>query len=365
MSQFSVNTHHHLRIISTFNNHTLITDNIIIMSYDGGNYPPTIPLARPRTTSQSPGRPKPSRVPPPPTRAEVRVHQTHTQTPNTKASLLPAYHPDLPFPKQNAAQPKSTHLRGRSYDKPKRRSSLSDVELQTTSKTAQEVERQKHAAMAHSLHDLRVGISKSCTDPRYNRSSSAPLSFEAIHSEVKTSSIDERGKKKKRKKEKRENEKTSEYLHRTNSSISIELENGFVEPLDLPEDTSSRPDSKRQDRLSIDRQYSTESKTRRKSQRKSSSKSREQQNSLEESSSFGLPEPTFTGLYEYPEECDRFSENGSGSNDINAQIHYDNKPFDRRNIWDGCIDSLMCIFPKVEPLPWSTFFLLSLWCAIP
>jgi hypothetical protein len=29
------------------------------------------------------------------------------------------------------------------------------------------------------------------------------------------------------------------------------------------------------------------------------------------------------------------------------------------------LESLMCIFPKVEPLPWSTYFLLLLWCALP
>jgi len=29
------------------------------------------------------------------------------------------------------------------------------------------------------------------------------------------------------------------------------------------------------------------------------------------------------------------------------------------------VDSLLCIFPKVEPLPWKTFFALSAWCCVP
>lgn len=36
-----------------------------------------------------------------------------------------------------------------------------------------------------------------------------------------------------------------------------------------------------------------------------------------------------------------------------------------KTAFERFIESLLCIFPKVEPLPWSTFFLLSLWCALP
>ena len=28
-------------------------------------------------------------------------------------------------------------------------------------------------------------------------------------------------------------------------------------------------------------------------------------------------------------------------------------------------NAVLCIFPKVEPLPWSTFSVLALWCSIP
>lgn len=35
----------------------------------------------------------------------------------------------------------------------------------------------------------------------------------------------------------------------------------------------------------------------------------------------------------------------------------------------GCLSrllgALLCIFPKVEPLPWGTFAVLTVWCAIP
>lgn len=38
---------------------------------------------------------------------------------------------------------------------------------------------------------------------------------------------------------------------------------------------------------------------------------------------------------------------------------------DRKNHFERLLDSLLCIFPRVEPLQWSTFCLLSVLCALP
>ena len=65
---------------------------------------------------------------------------------------------------------------------------------------------------------------------------------------------------------------------------------------------------------------------------------------------------------------DRFTDNGSTSYSDHhvLRVPNDDRTFvTTQTTFDRCIDSLMCIFPKVEPLPWTTYFLLSLWCALP
>ena len=36
-----------------------------------------------------------------------------------------------------------------------------------------------------------------------------------------------------------------------------------------------------------------------------------------------------------------------------------------KNCITRLFSAILCIFPKVEPLPWGTFSILTLWCAIP
>ena len=52
---------------------------------------------------------------------------------------------------------------------------------------------------------------------------------------------------------------------------------------------------------------------------------------------------------------DTYKENGSrDSEDISSE-----------NCLAQLCNAVLCIFPKVEPLPWSTFAVLALWCSIP
>jgi hypothetical protein len=71
-----------------------------------------------------------------------------------------------------------------------------------------------------------------------------------------------------------------------------------------------------------------------------------------------------------PSSSEMLTDSGNTTNHSGAHVlsrEYDDESSDRSgvNAFERCIESLMCIFPKVEPLPWSTFFLLSLWCALP
>ena len=81
-----------------------------------------------------------------------------------------------------------------------------------------------------------------------------------------------------------------------------------------------------------------------------------------------------------PDPSGRFVDSGDSNNVHTISRHYEGldttntmtrrdgeEPSEVTNktAFERFIESLLCIFPKVEPLPWSTFFLLSLWCALP
>eukprot|EP00804_Cyclotella_cryptica_P010313 CCRYP_012242-RA/>CCRYP_012242-RA protein AED:0.10 eAED:0.10 QI:0/0.84/0.75/1/0.73/0.55/20/4684/1413 len=75
-----------------------------------------------------------------------------------------------------------------------------------------------------------------------------------------------------------------------------------------------------------------------------------------------------TALQPYPlEESDTSLDNHSLHlyDEEDESVDSTKLPRQNANTWDRLIDSLLCIFPKVEPLPWKTFFLLSFWCALP
>jgi hypothetical protein len=67
-----------------------------------------------------------------------------------------------------------------------------------------------------------------------------------------------------------------------------------------------------------------------------------------------------TSLYE--DSFNTFDTNRITHRDEYSDAHDERQPV---NTLDRCIDSLLCIFPKVEPLPWKTFFLLASCCALP
>ena len=61
------------------------------------------------------------------------------------------------------------------------------------------------------------------------------------------------------------------------------------------------------------------------------------------------------------ESEDEYSENGRGE-----QITDEENSFsDDRNCIARLCSTILCIFPKIEPLPWATFAVLTVWCGIP
>ena len=66
------------------------------------------------------------------------------------------------------------------------------------------------------------------------------------------------------------------------------------------------------------------------------------------------------------EEDDGFAENGRG---MQQQHEVGRNTLEEDSSSKNCItrvfNAILCIFPKVEPLPWGTFSILTLWSAMP
>ena len=72
---------------------------------------------------------------------------------------------------------------------------------------------------------------------------------------------------------------------------------------------------------------------------------------------------------ENEEEDDDYVENGRGMQQQQSEEGRNTLEDDDTSSSKNCItrvfSAILCIFPKVEPLPWGTFSILTLWSAIP
>ena len=72
---------------------------------------------------------------------------------------------------------------------------------------------------------------------------------------------------------------------------------------------------------------------------------------------------------EEEEEDDDYVENGRGMQQQQSEEGRNTLEDDDTSSSKNCItrvfSAILCIFPKVEPLPWGTFSILTLWSAIP
>lgn len=260
--------------------------------------------------NRSPGTP--SRVrqnpPPPPPRTNSPYNYSNA---NAQYGLAMAPFPNPPFVEQNAPHPPPTrrHRRNRSYDKPERNRSNT---AGRSSKLFQDTDTQLRPDMINSCNDLMRTRSNSGSDvfPRYSRSKSTPIEITNDNYRMEAPSISRSNSSRSNS---RKSKNSRHQLPRKNSSrTNKERENVILEPIGLPEVIPRRPDP--------------------------------------------------NGDLAWSES---FNENGTSLSDIHVLSHYRDEPADGRSALDRCIDSFLCIFPKVEPLPWPTYYLLSLWCAIP
>ena len=69
------------------------------------------------------------------------------------------------------------------------------------------------------------------------------------------------------------------------------------------------------------------------------------------------------------EEDDDYVENGRGMQQQQSEEGRNTLEDDDTSSSKNCItrvfSAILCIFPKVEPLPWGTFSILTLWSAMP
>ena len=265
--------------------------------------------------SRSPGTP--SRIrhnppPPPPKRTNSPYNSSYA---NLQYDPTMSPLPNPPFAEQNSPHPPPNrrHRRNRSYDKPERR--RSNTAGRSSSKLFQDTDTQLHPDMINSCHDLMRTRSNSGSDvfPRYNRSKSTPVEITHDNYRMEAPPIS-RSNSSRSNSVKSKSGSSRHELPRKNSSRrnTRDRENVTLEPIGLPEVIPTRPDP--------------------------------------------------NGDLSWSE---RFNDNGTSLSDIHVLSPYGDEPIDGRSALDICIDSLICIFPKVEPLPWPTYFLLSLWCAIP
>ena len=72
---------------------------------------------------------------------------------------------------------------------------------------------------------------------------------------------------------------------------------------------------------------------------------------------------------ENEEEDDDYVENGRGMQQQQSEEGRNTLEDDDTSSSKNCItrvfSAILCIFPKVEPLPWGTFSILTLWSAMP